>query len=145
MVRSLDLEWIQIIMECWSILPAVMSSILLKSVKTKLAHLDGSKDIRCFWWKHSFSEGCTWSNSQASCYCSTGASAVLASLWQVRDEVHDMLLSTSSTGEEHGELLRPISWRWKISEKQRSLNLQSPGSQGPFTWMIHSTSVSDLL
>lgn len=40
-----------------------------------------------------------------------GARAVLASLWQVKDEVHDMLLSASSTGEELRELLRPISWR----------------------------------
>ena len=81
----------------------------------------------------------------ARAFLCAGARAVLASLWQVKDEVHDMLLSASSTGEELGELLRPISWRWKISEKQRSLNQQSPGPQGPFTWMIHSTSVSDLL
>ena len=78
----------------------------------------------------------------ARAFLCAGARAVLASLWQVKDEVHDMLLSASSTGEELGELLRPISWRWKISEKQRSLNLQGPGPQGPFTWVCNTLNIS---
>ena len=47
----------------------------------------------------------------ARAFLCAGARAVLASLWQVKDEVHDMLLSASSTEEELGELLRPIRWR----------------------------------
>lgn len=47
----------------------------------------------------------------ARAFLCAGVRAVLASLWQVKDEVHDMLLSASSTGEELRELLRPISWR----------------------------------
>ena len=47
----------------------------------------------------------------ARAFLCAGTRAVLASLWQVKDEVHDMLLSASSTGEELGELLRPIRWR----------------------------------
>jgi len=47
----------------------------------------------------------------ARAFLCAGARAALASLWQVKDEVHDMLLSASSTEEELGELLRPIRWR----------------------------------
>lgn len=65
----------------------------------------------------------------ARAFLCAGARAALASLWQVKDEVHDMLLSVSSTEEELGEM-------------QRSLNPQSSGPQGPFTWMMHSTSLS---
>ena len=77
-----------------------MNSILLKSVEMKLTDLDGSKNL--------FLSCCSTGRGQvntegvisiARAFLCASARAVLASLRQAKDEVHDMLLSASSTGE----------------------------------------------